>query len=357
MSQRPPEPTGLSPLEWHGDWLELVDQTALPDHLLSLRITSCRDLVGAIRALQVRGAPALGLAGAWGVCLASREVPSGSGYTARVRELALQVADARPTAVNLGWAVRRVLARLESEPDGTRWPDLAVEEARLIQDEDRRASAAICTHALDWIGEGCWMTLCNAGPLATSGIGTALGALIHAHRSGRKLTVLACETRPLLQGARLTVWELQRAGVPCHLITDGMAASAMARGPFGPVRGVVIGADRIAANGDTANKVGSYSLALAARFHEIPCLVAAPESTRDARCPTGSDIPIEERDAAEVRGYAPAGSPAVRWAPEQCACWNPAFDVVPAGLISAIITENGATRPGCPTGAGPHLEG
>jgi methylthioribose-1-phosphate isomerase len=345
---------GLSPLEWQEPTLVLVDQTALPDSLLTLRITSCESLVQAIRALKVRGAPALGLAGAWGVALACRELSPGPGYRSEVAALARKVAAARPTAVNLSWAVERVLACLEEEPDGTLWPRLAVEEARLIQDEDRRACQAICNHALDWIGEGTWMTLCNAGPLATSGIGTALGALIHAHRQGKAVSVLACETRPLLQGARLTIWELQQAGVPCRLITDGMAATAMDR--LG-VRGVIIGADRIAGNGDTANKVGSYSLALAARFHQIPCLVAAPESTRDARCPTGSDIPIEERDAAEVRGFAPFDAPALRWAPEHCDCWNPAFDVVPADLITAIITENGATRPGRTPGKGPDHEG
>lgn len=341
MVTAPPRLLGCCPLEWRADGLWLVDQTALPGTFQHLRITTCAQLVHAIRELQVRGAPALGLAGGWGVALACREVPAGADFRNRVIALADILRNARPTAVNLAWAVDRVLDRLQQEPDGTLWPALAVEAAQWIQDEDQRACAAICNHALPWIREGLWMTICNAGPLATSGIGTALGALLHAHHEGRRIEVLACETRPLLQGARLTMWELQQAGVPCRLITDSMAAAAMAGGR---VQGVVMGADRIAANGDTANKVGSYSLALAARFHEIPCLVAAPESTRDPHCPNGNSIPIEERNPAEVRGYAGHGQPPVIWSPAGCDCWNPAFDVIPARLITAIITENGVTR-------------
>ena len=354
MPSSPVPLLGLSPLEWRDARIWLVDQSSLPGTLQELPISDCERLVQAIQRLEIRGAPALGLAGAWGVALACHQALPQRAFKAEVRHWAARLRAARATAVNLVWAVDRVMARLDQEADGTCWPALAVEEAGRIQAEDRQACHDLCTHALDWIVDGCWLTICNAGPLATSGIGTAQGALLRAHAEGRRIEVLACETRPLLQGARLTTWEMQRANVPCRLITDSMAAAAMRQLE---VKGVIVGADRIAANGDTANKVGSYSLALAARFHQIPFLVAAPESSRDPQCPQGIDIPIEERDPAEVRGFACHGWDPVRWAPGDVACWNPAFDVIPAELITAIITEKGATRPTSHRGAGhPHKD-
>ena len=329
----------MEPLLWERDALLIVDQSLLPDRLVTRRLETVDGLCAALCSLALRGAPALGLAGAWGVALACREAGATGApdYIDRVRSLARELAAARPTAVNLAWGVGQVLDGLAGLPPAT-WPGRAVELAVALHEADRAACRAISNLGAELIREGGrYLTHCNAGPLATSGVGTALGVLLEARRRGLDFEVLVGETRPLLQGARLTLLELAEAGVRTRLITDSMAAFAMRR--LG-VDGVFIGADRIAANGDTANKIGSYGLALTAAAHGVPFHVAAPLSTVDPDCPDGEAIPIEERDPAELRGYGPW-----RWAPADAAGWNPAFDVVPADLIQDIVTEMGLLRP------------
>lgn len=325
----------MKALSWVDGALEILDQSLLPDRVSILRLESLAVLEEAILALRLRGAPALGLAGAWGVALACREAGSSAspGYVQRVREGARTLAATRPTAVNLAWGVRQVLDSLEALPAAA-WPEASAACAARLQEADRAAGTAMSHAGADLLREGGrYLTHCNAGPLATGGVGTALGVFLEGRRRGLDFEVLVDETRPLLQGARLTTWELREAGVRVRLITDSMAAFAMVR--LG-VDGVFVGADRIALNGDTANKIGSYGLALAARAHGVPFRVVAPLSTVDADCARGEGIPIEERDPAEVLGFGDR-----RWAPAGTPAWNPAFDVVPAELIQDIVTEQG----------------
>lgn len=329
----------MEPLLWVDGTLDVVDQSLLPHHHHILRIGRVDELCSAIASLRLRGAPALGLGGAWGVALACLEAgdPAAADYGDRVRGLAQRLSQARPTAVNLSWGVGQVLAELKPLP-AAQWADKAREIARRMHEADRAAGRVMGALGADFIRPGGrYLTHCNAGPLATSGVGTALAVFLEARRRGLDFEVLVDETRPLLQGARLTTLELMEAGIPVRLITDSMAPFAMAR--LG-VDGVFVGADRIAANGDTANKVGSYGLALAARHHGVPFHVVAPLSTVDVRCPSGVHIPIEERAAEELCGF---GSE--KWAPEGVAAWNPAFDVVPADWIQDIVTEQGLLRP------------
>jgi len=334
----------MDPLTWREGTLEVVDQCALPQEIRMITLRRLSELEEAVASLRLRGAPALGLAGAWGVALACREAgsPSAAGYAERVRALAGSLARVRPTAVNLAWGVKTVLAELEILPHSS-WSAAAEACAARLHEEDRAACRAISHAGADLLRDGGrYLTHCNAGPLATSGVGTALGVFLEGHRRGLDFEVLVDETRPLLQGARLTVLELREAGIRTRLITDSMAAFAMAR--LG-VDGVFVGADRIAANGDTANKIGSYGLALAAAAHGVPFRVAAPLSTVDPACPDGESIPIEERDAEELRGWG-----GLRWAPADAPAWNPAFDVVPARLIQDIVTEQGLTPAPFPRG-------
>ncbi len=329
----------MEPLQWADDALVIVDQTVLPHRIHRLTLDSVDGLCEAISALRLRGAPALGLGGAYGVALACRQAgdPGHPDYMQRVEGLAHRVAQARPTAVNLSWGVGQALEALRGHA-GAQWSCLALERAIALHQEDRAACRRMSTLGAALVKHGGrYLTHCNAGPLATSGVGTALGVLLEAHRQGLDFEVLVDETRPLLQGARLTTLELMEAGIRVRLITDSMAPFAMAR--LG-VDGVFIGADRIAANGDTANKVGSYGLALAARHHGVPFHVVAPLSTVDASCPDGGAIPIEERSADELRGHAGR-----TWALETVPAWNPAFDVVPADWIQDIVTEEGLLRP------------
>lgn len=320
----------MKALRWEKDALLLLDQSLLPGSRVEQRVDSVAGLCDAIACLKVRGAPAIGIAGAYGCVLAAREAGSSRE---RLRAGCGRIRETRPTAVNLAWAVDRVLARLEGlDPD--RWQAMALDEAREIEAIEQSACRAMSRAGAGLIREGGrYLTHCNAGPLATGGMGSALGVFLEARAQGLEFEVLADETRPLLQGARLTMLELQEAGIAARLITDSMAAFAMRR--LG-VDGVFVGADRIAANGDTANKIGSYGLALAARHHGVPFHVVAPVSTIDPDCSDGEAIPIEERDPAEVRGFA-----ATCWAPRDAKVWNPAFDVVPAEWITSIITERG----------------
>jgi methylthioribose-1-phosphate isomerase len=300
----------VEPIRWRGDRLELLDQRLLPDRKVYVVCRTAEQVAKAIRVMAVRGAPAIGVAAAYGVVLGK-----GAGKAYEVLRAS------RPTAVNLFWALERM----------KRAGDLEA-EARAIYEEDLAANRALGEHGAELVREGARvMTHCNTGALATAGHGTALGVVRSA--KGKKVSVIACETRPYLQGARLTAWECLQEGIPCTLITDNMAGHLMSRGE---VDVVIVGADRIAANGDVANKIGTYALAVMAKRHDIPFYVAAPLSTFDAKIPDGSHIPIEERPADEVLGYRK-----LRWAPKGVRVRNPAFDVTPAELITAIICEKG----------------
>ena len=297
-------------LEEDGPAVVLLDQRRLPDEVVEMRCATAADVAEAIREMAVRGAPAIGIAAAYGVALAALR-----GDDLAEAEAAL--AASRPTAVNLPWA----LAQLREEP--------TPERARALHEQEVERCRRMAAHAAELFRPGTRaLTHCNAGGLATGGYGSAVGALRAAAERGLLERVLVDETRPLLQGARLTAWELERARIPHAVIADSAAGSLMARGE---VDLVVTGADRIAANGDTANKIGTYSLAVLAAHHEIPFYVVAPTSTLDRGTPDGAGIPIEERDPAELTSRFPAR--------------NPAFDVTPAALIAAIVTENGVHRP------------
>jgi methylthioribose-1-phosphate isomerase len=300
----------VEPIRWHGDRLELLDQRLLPDQTVYVTCRTAAEVAAAIRDMVVRGAPAIGCAAAFGVAL---DGGTPSGYEI--------LAKSRPTAVNLFWA----LDRMKKAKDLKR-------EAEAIFSEDLSANRAIGELGAELIpNRARVMTHCNAGALATAGDGTALGVIRSSKH--KNISVIANETRPYLQGARLTAYEMVQEGIPVTLITDSMAGHLMSKGE---VDVIVVGADRIAANGDTANKIGTYALAVLAKRHGIPFYVAAPLSTFDPKIPDGSHIEIEERPAAEVTGY--RGS---RWAPEGVSVRNPAFDVTPADLITGIITERG----------------
>ena len=305
----------IEPIRWRGAALELLDQRLLPEQSVYLRCTSASEVAAAIRDMVVRGAPAIGCAAAFGVVL-------GKGAESAYAVLARS----RPTAVNLFWALERMRKARDAEA-----------EARAILAEDIAANRAMGALGAQLIPDGARiMTHCNAGALATAGYGTALGVIRAARDAGKRVSVIVNETRPVLQGARLTAWEMVQENIPATLITDNMAGHLMSRGE---VDLVIVGADRIAANGDVANKIGTYTLAVLARRHALPFYVVAPVSSFDLRIPDGSQISIEERPADEVTGYR-----GVRWAPLGIAVRNPAFDVTPAELVSAIVCEKGVIR-------------
>ena len=333
---------GVETLRWHGGRLELIDQRLLPSKVTFVRCRSAQEVAVAIRDMVVRGAPAIGCAAACGIALeASRikELPP-AAFASGMDEAFKVLAASRPTAVNLFWALDRMRRAALASPDlpVAAVADRLLAEAQAILAEDLAANRAMGAHGAALVPEGArLLTHCNAGALATAGYGTAVGVIRAAHERGRLALVWVDETRPVMQGSRLTAWELAKEGIPHRLISDVAAGFVMQRGE---VDLVVTGADRIAANGDTANKIGTYSVAVLARHHHIPFYVAAPYSTVDPSIPSGASIVIEERDAAEVRGVAgrqtaPAASPV----------FNPAFDVTPAELITAIITERGVVRP------------
>jgi len=314
-------------IRWEKERLLLLDQRRLPEEEVYLECRRAEEVAGAIRSMAVRGAPAIGIVAALGVALEARHDPS------RVDEAVEILRRTRPTAQNLFWALERMRRRYKRE----RGKDLASaleEEALRIWSEDTEANRRMAEAGSYLIGRGTRiLTHCNAGALATGGYGTALGVVRRAHEEGKGIRVFATETRPLLQGARLTVWELQREGIPVVLITDGMAGYLMQKGE---VDLVIVGADRVARNGDVANKIGTYTLAVLAKEHGIPFYVAAPSSTFDPAIPSGTSIPIEERDGEEVRRVR-----GIKIAPEGVDVWNPAFDITPHHLIRAIITEKG----------------
>ncbi len=324
----------IRPILWTGQALELLDQRKLP---FAVEHVTCEDsdqVAQAIRDLAVRGAPAIGIAAAWGVVLASREVLAATPAEALEKlEPALQrLNDARPTAVNLAWALARMRAALRTA--GSDWRGVLELEALAIAEEDLAANRHMGELGAALIGEGSGvLTHCNTGSLATAGFGTALGVIRAGVAQGRIGKVYAGETRPWQQGARLTAWELQQDGIPATLIADSAASHLM---KTGAVQWVVVGADRICANGDTANKIGTYQLAIAARHHGAKFMVVAPSSTVDMATPDGEAIHIEERDPAELLGIG-----GTRIVAEGVAAWNPVFDVTPASLIDAIVTEKG----------------
>jgi methylthioribose-1-phosphate isomerase len=327
------DPTHQDPIpptiEWRQGRVRLIDQRALPGELRFVECASVDDLCDAISTMAVRGAPALGAAGAFGVALAARTLSD----DANVRAAARRLGGARPTAINLTWGVDRALEAWERGG-----ADAALAEAERIAAADVAGNRAIGEHGAGLVPQSARvLTHCNAGSLATVGYGTALGVVRAAHEAGKRPRAWVGETRPVLQGARLTAWELDRLGIPVTLIADAMAGSLMASGD---VDVVVVGADRIAANGDVANKIGTYPLAVLAREHGVPFVVAAPTSTIDLDTPTGSAIPVEERPPDEVAVVA-----GERIAPTGVAAANRAFDVTPARLVTAIVTERGVLRP------------
>ncbi len=330
-------------VSWRGGLpgrIRLLDQTRLPLEQQYVEIDAVEELRAAIHALVVRGAPAIGVAAAYGVVLAAQErLAAGRDEFARhVRAGAERLASARPTAVNLFWALRRMQTRLERELRSGAEPlalaHALLEEARAVHAQDARACERMGELGARFIRDGdTLLTHCNAGALATGGIGSALAPIYHAHAAGKRVRVFADETRPLLQGARLTAWELAQNGIHVTLITDGMAARVMGEGR---VQAVFVGADRIARNGDVCNKIGTYGVAVLARQHGIPFYAIAPLSTFDASIASGAEIPIEERGAEEVtHGFGRCT------APKGVKVWNPAFDVTPARLVTAIVTEVG----------------
>ena len=333
----------IQTISWNEGAVVMIDQRALPREERYLTCRAYQDVIDAINTMAIRGAPAVGIAAAMGIALGTLAVSKGQLETDFYR-ICEAFSRTRPTAVNLFWAIDRMKARFEREmsaphADEGDVKEALIDEARRIHEEDIEANRRMGGHGRSLIRDGdTILTHCNAGALATGGYGTALGVIRAAHEEGKKLHVLVDETRPLLQGARLTAWEMHREGISATLITDSMAGSLMRRGK---VNCVLVGADRIAANGDTANKIGTYSLAVLAREHKLPLYVAAPVSTIDHRARTGREIPIEERGEDEVLAFH-----GTRIAPQGFHACNPAFDVTPSKYITAIITEKGIiTKP------------
>ena len=313
----------VEPIRWRGNAVELLDQRRLPGEMTYVACRDAHEVAEAIRDMVVRGAPAIGVSAAFGLALAALRGDD-------VEAAAAELRGTRPTAVNLRWALERMLTAHVTGGD-------LVREAEAMFAEDVEANRRIGRFGAELLGaRATVLTHCNAGALATAGYGTALGVIRAAVEAGKKIAVYADETRPYLQGARLTAWELQQEGIDVTLITDSMAGHFFQKRKFDAV---VVGADRIAINGDTANKIGTYTVAVLAKAHDVPFYIAAPISTIDIRCPSGAAIPIEERSAAEVTNIG-----GTRIAPEGVAVRHPAFDVTPASLITAIITDRGVLR-------------
>ena len=329
----------MDAIAWRDGALALLDQRLLPGESVTRRYTDCASVADAIRDMVVRGAPAIGVAAAYGVVLAARQRYAESPATWRERiEADLgRLAASRPTAVNLGWALDRMRRAIGAIPANIDPEPALLDAARTMHAEDVAANRRMGELGAALIESRCEViTHCNAGALATAGYGTALGVIRAAHAAGRIAHVFAGETRPWLQGARLTAYELVESGIPVSLIADGAAAWAMRQGR---VRWVIVGADRIAANGDVANKIGTCSLAVSARHHGVRFMVVAPTSTIDPGCASGADIPIEMRGEDELLSHAGA-----RVAPVGAGAWNPVFDVTPATLVDALVTERGVVQ-------------
>ena len=333
--------TSVQTLRWVDDHLEMIDQRVLPSEFRYLAYRTAEEVAQGIRLMVVRGAPAIGCAAAYGVALEALVLKSRSldAFHAGMTKAFEVLAASRPTAVNLFWALNRMKARLASL--GNQAPNALAQallvEAHAVFDEDIAVNKAMGAYGAALLKDGDRvLTHCNAGALATAGHGTALGVFRSAVSMGKKIEVIADETRPFLQGARLTAWEMVQEGIPTTLISDGMAGHLMATGC---VDAVVVGTDRVARNGDVANKIGTYMVAVLAHRHSIPFYVACPLSTIDMSIPNGAAIPIEERAADEVLGHA-----GVQWAARGVKVRNPAFDITPAELVTALITEKGVVR-------------
>ncbi|MFH0827403.1 MAG: S-methyl-5-thioribose-1-phosphate isomerase [Candidatus Omnitrophota bacterium] len=333
----------IKTIEWINNRVRIIDQTKLPLQLSYVTIDDLSSLCQAIKTMRIRGAPALGAAAGWGVYLGIKNSKARDGivFNREVRRIAEYISRSRPTARNLFWGLERMVEASQKNKNKSvaMLKKILFKEARQIMEEDQKACRRIGSFGAALIHKrDTLLTICNAGILATIDYGTALGVIYSACRQGKKLKVFACETRPMLQGARLTTWELKRHGVDVTLICDSMAATLMAQGK---IKKVIAGADRIASNGDAANKIGTYALAVLARFHRIPFYIAAPASTFDLNIKTGRGIPIEQRDKKEVTELffkKPIAGKDIK-------VFNPAFDVTPHRLISAMITDKGIIRP------------
>ena len=336
------ESKAFQSIEWKDDSLTIIDQTHLPSREVYTQLNSVGQVWDAIKKLKVRGAPAIGISAAYGLYLGVRDLPD-SGYTSFYSEcerISSYLNSSRPTAVNLSWALNRLLATVKSRKElpTDELKLLILNTAKIIHDEDRRMCKAIGEHGVELVpDQASVLTHCNTGGLATGQYGTAFSVIFHAHQAGKIEHVWVDETRPLLQGARLTTWELAKADIPHQLIVDSAAAYLM---QSGRVDMVITGADRITKNGDSANKIGTYALAVLAKEHNIPFYIAAPSSTIDMSLETGGDIDIELRDMSEITSFAGKQS-----APDNTDVFNPAFDVTPHRFITAIVTEKGIIKP------------
>jgi methylthioribose-1-phosphate isomerase len=330
----------MEPIAWVGDRVRILDQTLLPHQERHLELRDHRQVAEAIRALRVRGAPLIGIAAAYGLALAALHAPTKDmdAFLAFLEDAAEELRATRPTAVNLSWAVKRLLGKARACTTPHEAQLVVVAEAQALHHQQTEDDLGLARQGALLLPEGAAvLTHCNTGALATGGYGTALGIVKAAWEMGRISHVYLTETRPLLQGARLTAWELTRHGIPCTLVVDGAVGLLLARGL---AQAVVVGADRIARSGDVANKIGTYVLAVLAKEHGVPFIVAAPTSTIDLSCPQGAAIPIEERSPEEVRTV--MGLPV---APPGVEALNPAFDITPAHLVTAIVTERGVAYP------------
>jgi len=329
----------MNPTEWLGDRIRIIDQTRLPHEEVFLELDDYREVADAIKALRIRGAPDIGVAAAYGFVVGAQKIEAASKgeFLAKLRPVSETLSSSRPTAVNLFWALERMNRVAESGEDVSQIKAALLTEAQRIDAENDEANRRLSELGAELIQDGFTiLTHCNAGSLATAGYGTALGVIKMAKEQGKRVEVYADETRPLLQGARLTTWELLKEDIPVTLITDNMAGHFMKKGG---IDCVIVGADRIAANGDVANKIGTYTVAVLAKENAIPFYVAAPLSTIDFSLSSGADIPIEERSPDEVTHFQ-----GVCIAPEGVSVANPAFDVTPHRYVSAIITEKGVSR-------------
>ena len=325
-------------LRWRNNQLEMIDQRCLPSVVQYLSYSDAQTVADGIQRMVVRGAPAIGVAAAYGIALEAQKyvLLNGADFHKRMAQAFEVLAASRPTAVNLFWALNRMRDRLSdaAQTETVSLARLLLDEAHAIYHEDIEINKTMGAFGASILEDGmCVLTHCNAGALATAGHGTALGVIRSAVTAGKKITVFADETRPFLQGARLTAWELSEDGIDTTLITDNMSGHFM---KSGAIDAVIVGTDRVAANGDVANKIGTYMVAVLAKEHDIPFYVACPLSTIDLSIPSGDDIPIEERSSNEVTGYGD-----VRWAPKNIQVRNPSFDVTPARLVTALITEKG----------------
>jgi len=330
----------IRPIEWANGTLRLLDQTRLPSEEVVVEVHGYRDAVDAIKEMRVRGAPAIGVTAAYAVAMAARELETSDRDTflQRLEVAGVEIKAARPTAVNLMWAVDRMMAVARSVSGSASIRERLVEEAVLIEKEDEAVNRRLGSHGKVLMPDGgSVLTHCNAGALATAAYGTAVGVIRAGWEDGKRFKVFNTETRPFLQGARLTAWEFKKLGIPSTLVVDSAAGMLMHRGEIGCV---ITGADRIAANGDTANKIGTYTLAVLAKENNIPFYVAAPTSTVDLSLNNGDEIEIEQRSPSEVTEFR-----GIRVAPEGVEALNPGFDVTPARYVTAIITEAGVARP------------